>query len=663
MEEQKHAIGPIVLWWNESVNEVHLTTAVTFVRHRLTQTNRMILSGKRSDTPELKNAPTNSSLAWVRSFPASSAFGPVLFFVAYLAFELSHFRAAYSVKAIEGGDSAAYSLQVVEAKHLALLRGNYSRVGINHPGPAILYVMAAGEGLFHDVLKWTASPFAGQQIGLCVYLAGFLALWQWCASLMLGPFRAMAGTATFILASLQVPTPVLASSWFPHLYYAPFAVMLIAATVITLGFPQALPVFALAAVTLVHGHVAFALPVLAFTLIIAVSLLMRRNISRGQVIASGLVIAAGLLPIVLDTIVNYPGQILDYLRVSGTSRSFTFSQTIHFIGDYWKINEALSVGAIVTLSLAMITKRVAPHFIGAAVVATLCLYLYGSRFTDSQDFYLGIFYLSVPASMAAVGLASLLPRRPVLAISAAAVFLALAAYTFPKTFYFDLRNPADTVALSNELPTDEPIRIVLDPRPNEWAPQGDAVLQLLLYRDRNLGRSKQCLDEGGSYVVFTRAHSCGSKIFRGKSLRAFRVEGKGDFKPVTQTQLPVAFDVSSDTTKLGQVTLNGWRGIENGALWGLPVDPLFEPSVIVTPDTDGPALVSVTLTAKTPQRVAIKVNGIPVQDVTAAPLAATMSFPVQLTSGRGLAITLRCTAPPEVGLVAFSLNAQLPEGY
>jgi hypothetical protein len=622
----------------------------------------MFPSTKRSN----QNAATKSSPASVRRLPRSNAFGSLIFFAAYLAFELFIFRAAYSVRAIEGGDSAAYSLQVVEAKHLALLRGNYSRIGINHPGPAILYVMAAGEALFHDVLKWTVSPFAGQQIALCVYLAGFLALWQWCASLMLGSYRAMAATAALILATLQLLSSVLASSWFPHLYYAPFAVSLMAATVITLGFPQALPVFALAAVTLVHGHVAFAVPVTAFTLIVGVSILIRRNISRGAVIVSGLVIAVGLLPIVLDTILNYPGQIVDYLRVSSASRSFTFSQSVHFIGKYWKMNEALSTVAILTLTLAILTKRIAPHFGAAAVVATLCLYLYGSRLTDSQDLYLGIFYFSVPASMAAVGAASFLPQRPVLTMSATAALFALSAYTFPKGFYFDLRNPADTIALSKELPTDEPIRIVLDPRPNAWAPQGDTVLRLLLYRDR-LGPRKQCLDEAGHYIVFTRAHSCGSEIFRGQSLRAFQVEGKGDFKPVTQTRLPLAFDVRSDTTKLGQVTLNGWRGIENGALWGVPVNPLFEPSVIVTPDTDGPALLSATLIAKTPQRITIKVNGIPVQNVLPAPLAATTPFPVQVTSGQGLAITFRCAAPPEVGLVALSLSpvgdAQRPDGH
>jgi hypothetical protein len=613
----------------------------------------------------LTDAAVNSRLPSTPRFLRSNAFGPLLFFAIYLTFELFTFRAAYSVKAIEGGDSAAYSLQVVEAKHLALLRGNQSRVGIYHPGPAILYVMAAGEGLFHDVLKWTASPFAGQQIALCVYVAAFLALWQWCADLMLGPYRAVAATAALILASLQLHAPVLASSWFPHLYYAPFAVMLMAATVVTLGFPQALPIFALAAVTLVHGHVAFAVPVAAFSLITGVSIVVRRNISRGALIGSALVIAAGILPILLDTILNYPGQIPDYFRVSGARHSFTFVETVYYISTYWKMNAALSVAAVVTLSVATITKRIVPHFFVAAALATLYLYLYASKLTDSQDFYLGIFYFSVPASMIALGIASLLPQLPIVAMSAAAVLFSLSAYLFPRGFYFDYRNPADTIALNNELPP-EPIRIVLDPRPDAWAPQWDTVLRLLLYRDR-LGLPKYCVDQAGSHISFTRAHSCGSEMFRGQSLRAFRVEGNGDFKPVRQTRLPIAIDLRVDTTTITYLTLNGWRAIEDGVLWGRSINPSLEPSLIATPDADGPALLSVTLISKTPQRIAVKVNGVTVQEVVPTPLAATTPVPVQLISGRGLAVTFRCTAPADVGLVAFKLSpvddAQHPDKH
>src|SRR3954453_22047401 len=59
-------------------------------------------------------------------------------------------------------DYAANTLLVLDAKSLILLKGNYSRVGFNHPGPIFLYVMAIGEIFFHDILGLTRYPFGGQ---------------------------------------------------------------------------------------------------------------------------------------------------------------------------------------------------------------------------------------------------------------------------------------------------------------------------------------------------------------------------------------------------------------------------------------------------------------------------------------------------------------------
>src|ERR1044071_737983 len=48
-------------------------------------------------------------------------------------------------------DSASNTMLVMDAKRLALLHGNYSRVGFYHPGPHLFYLMAAGADLFHDL--------------------------------------------------------------------------------------------------------------------------------------------------------------------------------------------------------------------------------------------------------------------------------------------------------------------------------------------------------------------------------------------------------------------------------------------------------------------------------------------------------------------------------
>src|SRR5689334_15305486 len=76
----------------------------------------------------------------------------------------------------EPGDYAANSILAYQAKHFALLTGHYSRVGFFHPGPAFLYVQAAGEWLLHDVTGIAAAPFDGQVMAIMALNAALIAL-------------------------------------------------------------------------------------------------------------------------------------------------------------------------------------------------------------------------------------------------------------------------------------------------------------------------------------------------------------------------------------------------------------------------------------------------------------------------------------------------------
>src|SRR5688500_16653540 len=66
----------------------------------------------------------------------------------------------------EGGDFAANSLLIQDAKSFDLLVGHYSRIGFNHPGPAILYFQALGEYVFYDLTHLVGAPFAGQLLSV-----------------------------------------------------------------------------------------------------------------------------------------------------------------------------------------------------------------------------------------------------------------------------------------------------------------------------------------------------------------------------------------------------------------------------------------------------------------------------------------------------------------
>ena len=52
----------------------------------------------------------------------------------------------------------------LRAQHFQQLTGNYSRVHFHHPGPVFLYVGAAGQWLFHQVLHVVPADFNGQVI-------------------------------------------------------------------------------------------------------------------------------------------------------------------------------------------------------------------------------------------------------------------------------------------------------------------------------------------------------------------------------------------------------------------------------------------------------------------------------------------------------------------
>ena len=66
----------------------------------------------------------------------------------------------------EESDSAANSLLVLKAKQLELLHGHYSRFGFYHPGPALIYVEAAGEWVAYDLLGAVPAPHNGHIFGL-----------------------------------------------------------------------------------------------------------------------------------------------------------------------------------------------------------------------------------------------------------------------------------------------------------------------------------------------------------------------------------------------------------------------------------------------------------------------------------------------------------------
>jgi hypothetical protein len=119
----------------------------------------------------------NNSLDWRHSHQTHSPkwLTFTLFILISLVLVASNWTGVNTVN-FELSDFAANSLLIQDAKSLTLLKGNYSRVGFNHPGPAILYVLAAGEVVFYDWLHIVKSPFSGQLIAVALYAAFWIVL-------------------------------------------------------------------------------------------------------------------------------------------------------------------------------------------------------------------------------------------------------------------------------------------------------------------------------------------------------------------------------------------------------------------------------------------------------------------------------------------------------
>ena len=251
----------------------------------------------------------------------------------------------------EIGDFAANSLLIQDAKHLALLQGNYSRIGVHHPGPAILYVLAAGELLFYDGMHAVKSPLGGQLIAVALYTAFWLVV-------IAREFRkrtasatsALVATSVFALATALFDYNFFSGLWFPHLYYFPFAAFLVLLCRLADGYADSLPLTAVAAGFVINGHVSFVSTVaIMIGLVVVLNLfVMRRGPVERRILglvffrrnARRLAVAVGvfalfLVPLALQTALHFPGPVPHYIAFSGANDAHTVHEAFNFMCIFW----------------------------------------------------------------------------------------------------------------------------------------------------------------------------------------------------------------------------------------------------------------------------------------------------------------------------------------
>ncbi|QJD99115.1 hypothetical protein HH212_02915 [Massilia forsythiae] len=444
----------------------------------------------------------------------------------------------------EMGDFAANSLLIQDAKRLHLVYGNYSRVGFNHPGPAILYVLAGGELLFHDLLHLVPSPFSGQLLAASLYDAAWLLLIVALVRRMAGRLvPALLFAAVTALALAYGDHAILGGIWFPHLYVLPYAAMLLAIARLVHGHADALTPLAVASGFLINGHASF-VPILGVMLVLVVAanaalsargpaerILARAWFSRHR---RAIRLACGILflffvPLIVATVKDFPGPIYQYVKFSRGNKGNTLAQALAFIGVYWGVGPAaaargaLAWGALLALALLASLRGPQDAFKRAAralgivfAAATLAVLYYAKVGVDMLDqVYIALFYSAVPALTA--GLLALLAWQAAawrgrdlaagaLALAALAVCWHLVRQPTAASYAYDHPTVADLYRQASALPRNGRLVLDLDDDPKTWGDVWGNTLGLLAQARRH-GVELACVDAGW-HISFTARLKC-----------------------------------------------------------------------------------------------------------------------------------------------------------
>jgi hypothetical protein len=380
----------------------------------------------------------------------------------------------------ETADMGANSILIEQARRLSLLVGNYSRAGFHHPGPAYMYVEAAGQSLLYDALHVVPAPWNGQLIALYALNAAFFAT---VVAVVYGWTRSLIGGAAsmVVLAGFAVlHAGPLASDWMPYMYVPAFVAFIVATGSLAGGRAEDAWIVAVSGWFLIHGHACFLffVPLMVATALITAAWPARgrlraalRDLVHRQVIWVPVVVisAAFVLPIAIELLLHWPGYFADYVSFGKSSRAgaHSFAATIRYVTWFWGPG-VWGFLAIVGFGLAAIAatwltrgpvRRFLIGLLVVDVVASAGMVAYTAFGVDEiTQQYIGFFYWAAPmvaVLVIAIAIAQRVPPVPVLAAAAAAIALigvAAAPGTVTSTGLVDPERPVGTLATDPGIP-------------------------------------------------------------------------------------------------------------------------------------------------------------------------------------------------------------------
>ena len=319
----------------------------------------------------------------------------------------------------EQADIAANGLLIQDAKSLHLLVGNYSRLGFNHPGPAILYVLAFGELIFYDWLHLVNSPIAGQTIAAAFYNTFWITLiFKQIRQITGSIISSVLTISVFLLTTTFLDKEILTSLWFPYLYFFPFAAFLVSISRLVNGKTESLFTVALSAGFLINGHVCFIplIGIIFFIITIFNYCISRKNstyirilsknffyINKKPIIASFIILILFFMPLLLQTILHFPGPVPDYIAFSKQPKVHTLWEIFNYVSFYWKGNVFFLIGIIVSLAMYFKCATDVRSILITFFAATFSAFFYAKYgIDDLNKTYIEVFYEAVPALLVAL---------------------------------------------------------------------------------------------------------------------------------------------------------------------------------------------------------------------------------------------------------------------
>jgi hypothetical protein len=363
----------------------------------------------------------------------------------------------FTTKIYPNADFAADTIYVLEAKRFELLTGDYSRLEFYHPGPAFLYVEAWGQWLFHDVAHVVPTPWNGQLLGILLLNAALLAT---SLSVITRDGRTASAVASLgtVLAFTVLHPLTVNSNWPPYYFFAPTLLLLVSAAAVAAGRTRAVPLLCLSAGLCIHGQAEF-LFFAPIVVLVALTALFAPHWRQPRALLrvsprhwlAGLAVTLALaLPIVLNTVLHWPGQWPRYLvyATKATHLDNTLADGVGYMLRFWwpggpvrgahtPEHVVAAAGGILLLLVACWLARTCPHpdqrrfllwSLAMVVLLTVLFTYYAWRDIDELFTpYEGYFYWTAPLLLLLTTVAGIAARIP--AVSLRLMVPVLAAMT------------------------------------------------------------------------------------------------------------------------------------------------------------------------------------------------------------------------------------------